>query len=254
MTTMTKRMAPFCGTIALLAQVFVLQGCGGSNSGTTGTGGSSATGTGGDAASTGGTTGTGGASTGGTTGTGGASTGGTTGTGGSVSTGGATGTAGAGGFGQPACGNTAAGTAIAKGVTCTAADATPGTPTALCYKTCGPEKQGVKSETCPAGGGTYAEMSGCTFDSSKDYSCYKIPTTPDATCPTTPILTTSTAAIQAGQPCSIPDCVVCGGTTGYLDSSMTPKTGYCVCQAGASNPTWSCASSTAWPCPTGLGC
>jgi hypothetical protein len=256
MTTMTKRMAPFCGTIALLAQVLAFQGCGGSNSGTTGTGGSSATGTGGTSASTGGTTGTGGTSTstGGTTGTGGASTGGTTGTGGTTTATGGAGGAATSGFGQPACGNTAAGTAIAKGVTCSAADATPGTATALCYKTCGPEKQGVKSETCPAGGGTYAEMSGCTFDSTKDYSCYKIPTTPDATCPTTPLVSGMTAAIQAGQPCSIPDCVVCGGTTGYLDSTMAMKTGYCVCQAGATTPTWSCASSTAWPCPTGLGC
>src|SRR6185437_1499765 len=137
MTTM-KRMAPFCGTIALLAQVFVFQGCGSSNTGTTGTGGSAPEGTGG------------------TTGTGG------------------TGTA---GFGQPACGNTMEGVAIAKGGTCTAADATAGTPTALCYKTCGPEKQGVKSETCPAGGGTYAEMTGCSFDPSKDFSCYKVPAT-----------------------------------------------------------------------------
>ena len=55
MTTMTKRMAPFCGTVALLAQVFVFQGCGGSNNGLTGTGGAPATGTGGATTSTGGT-------------------------------------------------------------------------------------------------------------------------------------------------------------------------------------------------------
>ena len=229
MTTMTKRMAPFCGTIALLAQVFVFQGCGGSNTGTTGTGGAPATGTGGTTTSTGGTT---------TAGTGGTTTAGTGGT--TTSTGGTPGTAGASGFGQPACGNTTAGTAIAKGVTCTDAD------TALCYKTCGPEKTGVKSETCPSGGGTYAEMTGCSFDPTRDFTCYKVPTTPDATCPTT--------AITAGSACSIADCVVCGGTTGYLDSTGAAKTGYCVCQAGATSPTWSCASSTAWPCPTGSGC
>ena len=241
MTTM-KRMAPFCGTIALLAQVFVFQGCGSSNTGTTGTGGSAPEGTGGTTGA-GGTTGTGGtaSSTGGTTGTGGtaSSTGGTTGTGG-------TGTA---GFGQPACGNTMEGVAIAKGGTCTAADATAGTPTALCYKTCGPEKQGVKSETCPAGGGTYAEMTGCSFDPSKDFSCYKVPATvadQNAMCPAT--------AIMAGSACSIADCIVCGLSAGYMDSTGAAKTGYCVCQAGATSPTWSCASSTAWPCPNGMGC
>ena len=219
MTTMTKRMAPFCGTIALLAQVFVFQGCGGSNSGTTGTGGTP--GTGGETTATGGTPGTGGSP----------GTGGTT-----ISTGGTPGTAGASGFGQPACGNTAAGTAIAKNVACTATD------TQLCYKTCGPEKTGVKSETCS--GGAYAEMTGCSFDATRDFTCYKVPTAADASCPAT--------APKASDPCSIPDCVVCGGPsaaspagTGYLDSTGAAKTGYCVCQAGLTSPTWSCASSTA---------
>ncbi len=101
--------------------------------------------------------GTGGATTGtgGTTSVGTGGTTATTGTGGTTPgigrhdhpTGGTPGTAGASGFGQPACGNTAAGTAIAKGVTCTATD------TALCYKTCGPEKTGVKPETCPPAAG-----------------------------------------------------------------------------------------------------
>ena len=135
MTTMTKRMAPFCGTVALLAQVFVFQGCGGSNNGTGGTGGTlprhrrrddchgrrpghrrharhgrhdrlhrrhSRT-------------------------------------------------AGHGWRRQrlrsAGLRQHGRGMAIDKGVTCTATD------TALCYKTCGPEKTGVKSETCPAGGG-----------------------------------------------------------------------------------------------------
>jgi hypothetical protein len=233
MTTMTKRMAPFCGTVALLAQVFVFQGCGSSNNnGITGTGGTP--GTGGTTTATGGTPGTGGTTT--------AGTGGTT-----TSTGGTPGTAGASGFGQPACGNTAAGTAIAKGITCTATD------TALCYKTCGPEKTGVKSETCPAGGGTYAEMTGCSFDPTRDFTCYKVPAAADPSCPAT--------APMASSPCSIADCVVCGGPsaasaagTGYLDSTGAAKAGYCVCQAGATSPSWSCASSTAWPCPTGIGC
>jgi hypothetical protein len=80
MTTITKRMAPFCGTVALLAQVFVFQGCGSnSNTGITGTGGTPATGTGGETTATGGTPGTGGTTTAGTGGTT-TSTGGTPGT------------------------------------------------------------------------------------------------------------------------------------------------------------------------------
>jgi len=225
MTTMTKRMAPFCGTVALLAQIFVFQGCGGSNSGTTGTGGAPPTGPG-----TGGTT----TSTGGTPGTGGTTT----------STGGTPGTAGASGFGQPACGNTMAGAAAGKGVTCTAADVQ------VCYKTCGPEKTGVKPETCS--GGAYSEGD-CAFNPTGAYSCYAVPAAADATCPAT--------APMASSPCMIADCVVCGGPsaasaagTGYLDSTGAAKTGYCVCQAGAASPTWSCASTTAWPCPNGSGC
>jgi len=225
MTTMMKRMAPICGTTALLALVFAFQGCATDNTGSTGaSGGSTGTGTGGVT-----TTGTGGAET---------PTGGTTGAAGAPATGGTTGAAGQSGtFGSPACGNTMAGTAAGKGVACTTADVQ------LCYKTCGPEKSGVKSETCT--NGAYAEGN-CMFDPAKTYACYAVPTTPDATCPTT--------APMASSACTIADCVVCGGTTGYLDSTGAAKTGYCVCQASASNPTWSCASSTAWPCPNGSGC
>jgi len=96
--------------------------------------------------------------------------------------------------------------------------------------------------------GTAYTEADCTFDQSKSYSCYTIPTTTDAMCPTTQ------AQLQASQPCSIPDCVVCGATTGYLDSKSAPQTGYCVCQAGATTPTWSCASTNAWPCPSSNGC
>ncbi len=39
-------------------------------------------------------------------------------------------------------------------------------------------------------------MTGCSFDPTKDFSCYKIPTTPAATCPAT--------AIMAGAACSMP--------------------------------------------------
>jgi hypothetical protein len=222
MTTNMRRMAPICGVTALLALVFAFQGCATDNTGSTGTGGSTGAGTGGVT----------------TTGTGGTPAGGTTGAAGAAATGGATGAAGESGtFGSPACGNTMAGTAAGKGIACATADVQ------LCYKTCGPEKSGVMSETCT--NGAYAEGA-CMFDPSKTYACYAVPATPDPTCPTT--------APMASSPCTIADCVVCGGTTGYLDSTGAAKTGYCVCQASSSNPTWSCASSTAWPCPSGSGC
>jgi hypothetical protein len=208
--------------------------------GVTGTGGAIATGgiTGtGGTPSTGGTLGTGGTpSTGGTTGTGGTpSTGGTTGTGGTPSTGGTTGSAGSSGFGQPICGSTGAGTAIAKSVPCTATDPP------LCYKTCGPASIGVKSETCTSA--AYVEMSGCSFDPSMSYACYKIPTPLDATCPTT--------TPQAGQACTVAPCVVCNVGGMYLDTKSASQTGYCVCQASGK---WTCAATTAWPCPGGTGC
>jgi hypothetical protein len=214
--------------------------------GTPGTGGTPATGgspgTGGTP-STGGAPGTGGTpSTGGTTGTGGTpSTGGTIGTGGTPATGGttgtagATGTAGSSGFGQPICGSTGAGTAIAKAVPCTSTDPQ------LCYKTCGPASIGVKSETCTSS--AYVEMSGCSFDPSMNYACYKIPATLDATCPTT--------TPQAGQACTVATCVVCDVGGMYLDTKSASQTGYCICQASGK---WSCASTTAWPCPNGTGC
>jgi hypothetical protein len=196
--------------------------------GATGTAGAKGTG---GTPSTGGTTGTGGTpSTGGTTGTGG-----TPATGGTTGTGGATGAAGGSGFGQPVCGNTGAGTAIAKSVACSSTDPQ------LCYKTCGPASIGVKSETCVAA--AYMEMSGCSFDPSMNYSCYKIPATLDATCPTT--------APQASTACTVATCVVCDVGGSYLDSKGATQTGYCICQASGK---WSCASTTAWPCPGNTGC
>ncbi len=226
MTIKTRRL----GTTALLA---LLLGCSSSNQPATGgTGGAVAAGTGG-ATSSGGTTGAG---TGGTTGSG-AGGAATASSGGATGAAGQSGAAGASGFGQPACATTSAGAAVKKGGACTASDQQ------MCFNTCGPEKSGVKSETCTAG--VYAEGS-CVFDPAKDFSCYKIPGTTPAACPTT--------AIQSGAACTVPDCTVCGGTTGYLDSTMAMKTGYCVCQSNSSNPTWSCASTTAWPCPSGSGC
>jgi hypothetical protein len=165
--------------------------------------------------------------------------GGAAGAAGASSTGGATG-----GMFTPLCTAvplTAAGVAPAKGGACTAGDPQ------LCYKGCGPQNSGFKSETCTAG--LYAEQSGCTFPADSDYGCFKIPTTQDATCPTT--------TITASMPCTTNMCTVCSDATGhYYDSGNNLKVGYCVCPApGASGTSkWSCASNTAWPCPTGKGC
>ena len=127
---------------------------------------------------------------------------------------------------------------MTKGGTCAATDQQ------LCYKTCGPQSRGVKSETCTAG--VYVEMDGCSFDPAGDYTCYKLPTVSNPMCPTT--------NPQAGQPCTVDMCNPCNNTGGlaggmYNDSSAAAKVGYCVCQPpnGAGNRTWSCASNTAWP-------
>lgn len=154
-------------------------------------------------------------------------------------------TGGAGGAGgssdenfSPLCSDvplTAAGVAPAKDEVCTASD------TQFCYKTCGPLLIGYKSETCK--NGKYVEQSGCSFPKAGDYSCYKIPSQIDATCPTT--------APQATKSCTVNPCVLCNVGDSYLDSSGDSKTGYCVCRTSR---TWSCASTTAWPCPNGNGC
>jgi hypothetical protein len=178
--------------------------------------------------------------------------GGATGTGGSTpiagtssSSGGSTasGGTGAGDTFTPLCSLvpvTAAGVAPTKAGACTATDSQ------LCYKTCGPLSTGFKSETCT--NGAYVEQSGCTFPPDLDASCFKVPAAIDASCPaTTP---------QASQPCTVAPCTLCNVGNSYLDSMAAPKTGYCVCpMPGATGVAkWSCASTTAWPCPTGNGC
>jgi len=212
--------------------------------GTLATGG--VTGTGG-IAGTGGNTGQGGTtgrdaatSTGGTPSTGGnASTGGSTSTGGKVGTGGMGrgGTGGGSGGGAGIDGGETTGTGGTAGTTgsvpfepfcaglTTAAGAAPtkngicaDTDPQLCYKTCGPESIGFKSETCSAG--VYNEQSGCTV-------------------------------------CTVATCTLCNVSGGYLDSSGAAKSGYCVCPAPSATTgisKWSCAISTAWPCPAGQGC
>jgi hypothetical protein len=210
--------------------------CGGSNNPAT------TTGSGGDSS----TTGDGPTTSAGTTGAGGDSSttaAATTGAG-TTTTGGSTTGAGGGNTGTftPLCAGltTAAGAAPTKGGACTAPDPQ------LCYKTCGPQGIGFKSETCT--GGVYAEQSGCTFPTGEDYSCYKIPAAIDASCPAT--------APKASDPCTVAACTLCNANGQYLDSSGASKAGYCVCPAasGMGTSKWSCASTTAWPCPAGSGC
>jgi hypothetical protein len=161
-------------------------------------------------------------------------------------TGGAAGAAGSTGAAtyQPLCSGllTAANVAPTKNGICVDGDP------ALCYKTCGPASIGFKSETCTAG--VYVEQSGCSFLPELDYSCYKIPAAIDAAvCPTT--------VPQASTECTVPKCTLCNLNGGYLDSTGAAKTGYCVCpdpSATTGVSKWTCAASTAWPCPAGKGC
>jgi len=238
---MTKTKIALRGSLALLAPILLIVGCGGTNepstmpittgpTGSAGTG-ASTTGTGTGAAGTG-------ASTTGAAGTGSSSTGAA----GKPATG-AAGMSGGGDMFSPNCSlvpPTAAGAAPTKGGACTAAD------TQLCYKTCGPQSIGFKSETCT--NGLYVEQSGCSFPKNMDYSCYKIPTAVDASCPAT--------APQASQPCDVKECTLCNVGGNYLDSTGASKVGYCVCPpaGGSGTRKWSCASATAWPCPSGQGC
>jgi hypothetical protein len=168
--------------------------------------------------------------------------GGTTGGGGTTGTAGTTGAGGSAPFGEPACLSS-----VVKGGACGPSDQQ------FCYKTCGPERTGVKTETCTTAG-TYAEMSGCSFDPTKDYSCYKIPTAANTQCP-------AGVTPQGSAACDVPHCVLCNSLQGlvggaYNDSQGSPKVGWCTCQEpnSAGMRTWTCASDTAWPCPLGAGC
>jgi len=167
--------------------------------------------------------------------------GGATGGGGAVGAAGAGGVAGA-SFGEPACAPS-----VESGETCAPTDEQ------FCYKRCGPDGVGVKSETCQSSG-LYTEMVGCAYDLSSDYSCYRIPSAPNVGCP-------SGQRPQAGRPCELARCTVCnslGGLAGgeFAGGAGAVSAGWCVCQAAnaAGVRTWSCAGDTTWPCPIGIGC
>jgi len=171
---------------------------------------------------------------------GGAGNGGSSGPGGTTGSGGVSGSGGT-TLGEPACPEAARGNACLP------------TDPQLCYRTCGPEKTGVKAFTCQANG-VYSEMAGCSYDRTKDYSCYAIPEAHNAGCPVA-------FAPQASMDCEVQHCVLCNTLAGraggqYLDSTGVLKVGWCICQEpnAAARRTWSCASDTQWPCPAGAGC
>jgi hypothetical protein len=144
-------------------------------------------------------------------------------------------------LGDPPCDltRTAAGEEIKKGTPCTDADP------ALCWRGCGPQSVGWKSETCS--GGSYVEGD-CQFPPEDDYSCFAIPETLHPDCPAeTP---------QATMECNVLECNSCNVDNQYLTSSGEAKVGYCICQPpnSAGSRSWSCSSGTAWPCPLGQGC
>jgi len=178
-------------------------------------------------------------------------TGGDPGTGGSDGgTGGSSGSTGGTGGGNtdfsPQCdlSLTVAGEEIAKGVVCAPEDPQ------LCWRKCGPQGSGWKSETCS--GGVYAEGD-CVFPPDGDYACFKLPEPGalHAECPTDPALMP-----QASEDCTVPECNPCNVDGQYKTSSAEVKVGWCVCQPpnNAGTRTWTCASGTAWPCPLGNGC
>jgi hypothetical protein len=224
--------------------------------GAAGSGGTGGAGTGGVAA--GGSAGTGGASTsgaGGTSGEGGMGESGAGAIGGSPGgKGGASGKGGTGATGaaghppvdpnfSPACFEftTTTGEEILKGTPCTAEDPK------LCYRPCGPNQIGWKTETCTAG--VYAEGD-CTFPSDKDYSCYKIPDEIDASA------CGLGAPPAATDPCTAPLCMPCNLDGFYEDTGSDAKEGFCVCREPDAEGVrrWTCASTTAWPCPFSQGC
>ena len=144
---------------------------------------------------------------------------------------------------SPACFEltTVTGEEILKGAPCTPEDAQ------LCYRPCGPQQVGWKTETCTAG--VYAEGP-CIFPDYKDYSCYHIPD------PIDPGVCGITAAPAATDECTAPLCTVCNFEGFYQDSSSQLKEGYCVCREPDIDGVrrWTCGSTTAWPCPFSSGC
>jgi len=139
---------------------------------------------------------------------------------------------------------TLAGEEILKGTPCTPDDIK------LCYRSCGPNQTGWKSETCTAG--VYAEGD-CRFPDDQDYSCYRVPELPEM--PDT-VACKVTAPPAATDPCEAPSCTACNFDGFYADTAGDAKEGYCICRDADEMGVrrWTCASTTAWPCPISRGC
>lgn len=130
---------------------------------------------------------------------------------------------------------------IKKGTPCSADDPQE------CYRPCGPNQVGWKTETCLAS--VYAEGD-CTFPDYKDYSCYAIPDEIDT------VVCGLSAPPSATDECSAPLCTPCNFEGQYQDTGDNVKNGYCVCREPDQDGVrrWTCASDTAWPCPLSKGC
>ena len=131
---------------------------------------------------------------------------------------------------------------IKKGTQCSANDVQ------LCYRECGPASIGWKEERCVA---TVYTEENCVFPPEVDYSCYKIPEEIDtASCGIVD------APPRATDECDAPECTLCNLDGIYVDTGDAAKDGWCVCRPPDENGlrTWTCASTTAWPCPLNKGC
>ena len=160
--------------------------------------------------------------------------------GGATGGGGAVGAAGAGGvaggtFGEPACAPS-----VESGENCAPTDEQ------LCYKRCGPDGVGVKSETCQSSG-LYTEMVGCAYDLSRDYSCYRIPMRAQRRLPER-AATAGGSALRAG---AVHRVQQSGGACRrrFASGAGAVSEGWCVCQAAnaAGLRTWSCAGDRPGP-------
>ena len=169
-----------------------------------------------------------------TTGTGGS--GGSTGTGGTTGTGGS---AGNDGGGQDAAPLAACASTVKDNGACT-----PGTDVD-CTKTCGISGSGAtKPCTCTVAGTWNCGGGTCVYPSGFPNTCYIRP----ATVPACPNLTQSN--MTTCTPTAACTDTICSG---YVDSTGTPKTGWCACtgtksvDGGPEMSVYLCASSAEWP-------
>ena len=119
----------------------------------------------------------------------------------------------------------------------------------FCYKTCGPEKTGVKSETCTTAG-TYAEMSGCSSTrpgllllQDPDGGQHGLPRGRDAAGLERPATVPALHALQQHAAASS------AASTSTRPAPPRPAAASARSRTRTARGTWSCASDTAWPCP-----